>query len=197
MTSETSSQPSTYSLPHFDSLSELKMYLVINKRSNKVLYAQANKEVVDFIFDILSLSVLDSIKIVSDSEAGLYGNILKSITNLDVKCKLPVSIYKSYHMFILLEGGNGSASTNPSIYSGYVKKDLGYYYLINDDLTIKRYDRLFLYDLNFDLNPEGKEERVVIMTKVKATNFIKACMRGSTTVFTDVFLDNEAVDSED
>lgn len=151
MSSETSSQPSTYNLPHFDLLSDLKMYLLINKRSNKVLYAQAKKEVIDFIFDILSLSFLDSIKIVGDSEDVLYGNIRKSITNLDVNYKLPVSINNSYHMFILLEGGNDfedsnstkHSGSNPSIYSGYVKNDLGYYYLISDDLTIKRYDRFF------------------------------------------------------
>lgn len=64
--------------------SKLSLKLLIDREADKVLFAEAGKEVVDFLFSLLSLSLGSVVKHLSkDRMEGSVGNIYKSIEELD------------------------------------------------------------------------------------------------------------------
>ncbi|KAG6533988.1 hypothetical protein ZIOFF_007869 [Zingiber officinale] len=64
--------------------SELSLKLLIDTTAQKVLFAEAGKEVVDFLFGLLSLPVGSVVKLLSkDRMEGSIGNLYKSIQELD------------------------------------------------------------------------------------------------------------------
>ncbi|XP_047331667.1 uncharacterized protein LOC124935266 [Impatiens glandulifera] len=66
--------------------SMLSMKLLIDRESKKVLFAEAGKDVIDFLFNLLSLPLATVINILSDSKSctvGSLNNLYKSVENLD------------------------------------------------------------------------------------------------------------------
>jgi len=62
----------------------LKLKLLIDTRENKVLFAEAGKDVVDFLFSLLALPIGTTIKILTEeSMVGCISNLYKSIESLD------------------------------------------------------------------------------------------------------------------
>ncbi|CAI9273522.1 unnamed protein product [Lactuca saligna] len=65
------------------SSSKVSLKLLINSKTKQVLFAEANKEFVDFLFYILSLPVGTVIRLLSkNSMVGSLGNLYDSIENL-------------------------------------------------------------------------------------------------------------------
>ncbi|CAL4958293.1 unnamed protein product [Urochloa decumbens] len=66
------------------SASTLSMKLLVDTKAGRVLYAEAGKDVVDFLFSLLTLPVGTVVKILSkDSMVGSVGNLYGSVENLD------------------------------------------------------------------------------------------------------------------
>ncbi|TVU21877.1 hypothetical protein EJB05_31548 [Eragrostis curvula] len=63
----------------------LSMKLLVDTKAGRVLYAEARKDVVDFLFSLLTLPVGTIVKILSkDSMVGSIGNLYGSVEELDV-----------------------------------------------------------------------------------------------------------------
>ncbi|KAG2586927.1 uncharacterized protein LOC120674482 [Panicum virgatum] len=66
------------------SASTLSMKLLVDTKARRVLYAEAGKDVVDFLFSLLTLPVGTVVKILSkDSMVGSVGNLYGSVEKLD------------------------------------------------------------------------------------------------------------------
>lgn len=62
----------------------LSMKLLINKKAQRVLFAEASKDVVDFLFSLLALPVATAVKLVGkDAMVGCVGNLYASVDKLD------------------------------------------------------------------------------------------------------------------
>ncbi|CAO2193697.1 unnamed protein product [Urochloa humidicola] len=62
----------------------LSMKLLIDTKSKRVLFAEASKEVVDFLFSLLALPVATAVKLVGkDAMVGCVGNLYASVDRLD------------------------------------------------------------------------------------------------------------------
>ncbi|PIA38926.1 hypothetical protein AQUCO_02700247v1 [Aquilegia coerulea] len=63
---------------------KLSLKLVIDKKSNRVLFAEAGKDVVDFLFSLLSLPIGSAVKLLTKAKMmGSFGNLYESVENLD------------------------------------------------------------------------------------------------------------------
>ncbi|KAG6538300.1 hypothetical protein ZIOFF_003415 [Zingiber officinale] len=63
---------------------KLSLKLLIDTAAQKVLFAEAGKEVVDFLFNLLSFPLGSIVKLLSkDRMEGSIGNLYKSIQELD------------------------------------------------------------------------------------------------------------------
>ena len=66
------------------SASPLTMKLLVDTKVGRVLYAEAGKDVVDFLFSLLTLPVGTVVKILSqDAMVGSIGNLYRSVETLD------------------------------------------------------------------------------------------------------------------
>jgi len=66
------------------------MKLLIDTKKNRVLFAEANKDVVDFLFSLLALPVATIVKMLGkESMCGSVGNLYGSVENLDYSYVLP------------------------------------------------------------------------------------------------------------
>ncbi|CAO2199034.1 unnamed protein product [Urochloa humidicola] len=65
-------------------LAALSTKLLIDTKSKRVLFAEASKEVVDFLFSLLALPVATAVKLVGkDAMVGCVGNLYASVDKLD------------------------------------------------------------------------------------------------------------------
>ncbi|OEL12726.1 hypothetical protein BAE44_0026254 [Dichanthelium oligosanthes] len=70
--------------------STLKMKLLIDTKAKHVLFAEADKDVVDFLFSLLALPVATIVKMLGKSSlSGSFGNIYGSVEKLDHTYVLP------------------------------------------------------------------------------------------------------------
>ncbi|CAO2199032.1 unnamed protein product [Urochloa humidicola] len=62
----------------------LSMKLLIDKKANRVLFAEAGKDVVDFLFSFLAIPFATAVKLVGkDAMVGCVGNLYGSVDKLD------------------------------------------------------------------------------------------------------------------
>ncbi|OEL12733.1 hypothetical protein BAE44_0026248, partial [Dichanthelium oligosanthes] len=62
----------------------MKMKLLIDTKGSRVLYAEASKDVVDFLFSLLALPVGTAVELLGkESMAGCVGNVYASVESLD------------------------------------------------------------------------------------------------------------------
>ncbi|CAL4951608.1 unnamed protein product [Urochloa decumbens] len=62
----------------------LSMKLLIDRKAKRVLFAEASKEIVDFLFSLLALPVATAVKLVGkDAMVGCVGNLYASVDKLD------------------------------------------------------------------------------------------------------------------
>lgn len=65
-------------------IASLSMKLLIDRKAQRVLFAEASKEVVDFLFSLLALPVATAVKLVGkDAMVGCVGNLYASVDKLD------------------------------------------------------------------------------------------------------------------
>ncbi|CAN6219502.1 unnamed protein product [Urochloa humidicola] len=70
--------------------STLRMKLLIDTKANRVLFAEADKDVVDFLFSLLALPVATIVKMLGKgSMPESFGNLYGSVENLDYTYVLP------------------------------------------------------------------------------------------------------------
>ncbi|PIA38927.1 hypothetical protein AQUCO_02700248v1 [Aquilegia coerulea] len=63
--------------------SKLRLKLVIDKKNNRVVYAEAGKDVVDFLFSLLCLPIGSAVRLLTKSKmVGCFGNLYVSVGNL-------------------------------------------------------------------------------------------------------------------
>ncbi|KAJ7975867.1 DUF674 family protein [Quillaja saponaria] len=63
---------------------KVSLKLLIDKNANKVIFAEAGKDFVDFLFNLLSLPISTIIRLLTtESMVGCIGNLYKSIENLN------------------------------------------------------------------------------------------------------------------
>ncbi|XP_074586824.1 uncharacterized protein LOC141842688 [Curcuma longa] len=103
---------------------ELSLKLLIDTTAQKVLFAEAGKEVVDFLFSLLSLPLGSVVKLLSkDRMEGSIHNLYKSIQELDDsylqtsegKSTL-LNPIRSISPFLLLPGPSSSSSSSKNVY---------------------------------------------------------------------------------
>lgn len=64
--------------------SKVTMKLLIDTKSNRVMFAEAGKECIDFLFHILALPIGSVIRLLTTKEmVGCLGNLYESLENLD------------------------------------------------------------------------------------------------------------------
>ncbi|XP_047057645.1 uncharacterized protein LOC124664088 [Lolium rigidum] len=62
----------------------LSMKLLIDTKAQRVLFAEVNKDVVDFLFSLLALPVATAVRLLgSDSMVGSVGNLYSSVVKID------------------------------------------------------------------------------------------------------------------
>ncbi|XP_074300613.1 uncharacterized protein LOC141631906 [Silene latifolia] len=68
---------------------KLSLKLIVDKKANKVVFAEAEKEFVDFIFSLMSLPLSCVSKVLLLNEKGMVGSLgalYKSFESLDTQC---------------------------------------------------------------------------------------------------------------
>jgi hypothetical protein len=72
------------------SSSSLKMKLLVDTKTNRVLFAEVNKDVVDFLFSLLALPVATIVEMLGrEFMTGSFGNLYGSVKDLDYTYILP------------------------------------------------------------------------------------------------------------
>ncbi|CAN1130876.1 hypothetical protein LINPERHAP2_LOCUS6089 [Linum perenne] len=76
---------------------KVALKLLIEKKSNKVVFAEAGKDFVDFLFSFLSFPVGTLIRLLSkDQMLGCMGNLYQSVEDLDMTFMQPSTSKDSY-----------------------------------------------------------------------------------------------------
>ncbi|KAL5711074.1 hypothetical protein ACHQM5_021569 [Ranunculus cassubicifolius] len=76
--------------------SKLSIKLLVDKKANRVLFAEAGKDFVDFLFSLLSLPVGSVIRLLTKSKmVGCIGNLYESVKTLDETYILQPKINKN------------------------------------------------------------------------------------------------------
>ncbi|WJX15423.1 hypothetical protein P8452_05572 [Trifolium repens] len=72
------------------STTKVSLKLLIDTKNEKVLFAEASKSAIDFLFNLLSLPIGTVVKLLSSNGmVGSLGNLYQSVENLDQKYMLP------------------------------------------------------------------------------------------------------------
>ncbi|CAN1767707.1 hypothetical protein LINPERHAP1_LOCUS10369 [Linum perenne] len=194
---------------------KVTLKLLIDKKSNKVLFAEAGKEFVDFLFSILSLPLGTVIRLLSmDKMVGCLGNLYQSIeelgdtfiqqsTSKDIVLNPKVQYFADNPQAICpgcnnrmnigvtfvpkpAVGGNGGG--NQKNEGGFVKGVVTY--MVMDNLEVKPMSTISSITLlnKFNIQQVGAlEEKVVELGMDEGLNLLKASLECKS-VLTSVFL---------
>ncbi|CAN1269335.1 hypothetical protein LINPERPRIM_LOCUS13546 [Linum perenne] len=155
---------------------KVTLKLLIDKKSNKVLFAEAGKEFVDFLFSILSLPLGTVIRLLSmDKMVGCLGNLYQSIeelgdtfiqqsTSKDIVLNPKVQSYTADTNLLLTgcDNSNGNGGGNQKNEGGFVKGVVTY--MVMDNLEVKPMSTISSITLlnKFNIQQVGAlEEKVV------------------------------------
>ncbi|CAN1269369.1 hypothetical protein LINPERPRIM_LOCUS13555 [Linum perenne] len=159
---------------------KVTLKLLIDKKSNKVLFAEAGKEFVDFLFSILSLPLGTVIRLLSkDQMVGCLGNLYQSIEELG-----DTFIQQSTSKDIVLN----PKVQNQNSEGGFVKGVVTY--MVMDNLEVKPMSTISSITLlnKFNIQQVGAlEEKVVELGMDEGLNLLKASLECKN-VLTSVFL---------
>nr|XP_025621639.1 uncharacterized protein LOC112713106 [Arachis hypogaea] len=175
------------------------MKLLIDTKCKRVLFAEASKEVVDFLFNLLQLPLGAVVKLLTEkSMVGGIGNLYKSVEGLGDSFLQP-----NLSRDVLLNPGFPSSSTAisglllPSSAaatgrvhgsSGFVKEVVTY--MVMDDLVIQPMSTISSITLlnKFNVKEVGAlQEKVVELGMNEGLRLLKASLQ-SKMVLTSVFL---------
>ncbi|CAN1269178.1 hypothetical protein LINPERPRIM_LOCUS13488 [Linum perenne] len=116
---------------------KVTLKLFIDKKTNKVVFAESGKEFVDFLFSFLSLPLGTLIRLLSkDQMLGCMGNLYQSVEDLDVTFMQPSTSKNSYlkptlQQLCTTKSTDAVKNINEG---GFVKG--GVNYLVMDDLEV-------------------------------------------------------------
>ncbi|KAM3698136.1 hypothetical protein ACB098_06G165900 [Castanea mollissima] len=183
--------------------SKVSLKLSIDKRSNQVLFAEAGKEFIDFLFNILFQSVGTLIPLLKQEIlVGSLGNVQDSIINLS-----PAYLDRNEKnsRLELLQFSNILSSNDRKFYlkcpscQSYMRSDLKYCplngvkdspYLVMNDLEVKPLSTISVITLlnKFHLKEDGDlEEKVVDFGMDEGLKLLRISLQ-SKNALTDVFL---------
>ncbi|CAI0467696.1 unnamed protein product [Linum tenue] len=159
---------------------KVTLKLLINKKTNKVLFAEAGKDFVDFLFTLLSFPLGTVIKLLSKNRmVGCLGNLYQSIEELGDAFFQP-KIGKATVL-------NPKIPFRPSE-GGFVKGVITY--MVMDNLEVKPMSTISSITMlnKFNVQEVGAlEEKVIELGMDEGLNLLKASLQ-SQTVLTNVFL---------
>ncbi|KAL7084925.1 hypothetical protein ACP275_14G252200 [Erythranthe tilingii] len=172
----------------------VSLKLLIDEQGERVLFAEAGKEFVDFLFHILSLPMSTVINLVGkQGMVGSVSNIYESVQNLNQAYiqpdKTKDSLLKPAVNFSappLLKAFNHASSSSSS--GGFVKGVVTY--MVMDDLVVNPMSAITSITLlnKFNIKEVGSlQEKVVHMGMPEAVKLLKAAME-TDEVLTTVFL---------
>ncbi|MQM21023.1 hypothetical protein Taro_054055, partial [Colocasia esculenta] len=165
---------------------ELKLKLLVHRGKRKVLFAEADKDVVDFLFSILTLPVGDVVRLLTKrSMVGCLGKLYGSVESLDdayieanqSKSQLLNPSVASPAAFSEKAASSGGAGGERGFVKGVVT------YMVMDDLAVAPMSTVSSITL---LNKRGVKDLGSLEERT-ARELLKASLQ-STTVLTDVFL---------
>ncbi|CAL2243286.1 unnamed protein product [Prunus armeniaca] len=115
----------------------VSLKLLIDTKSNKVLFAEASKEVVDFLFTLLSLHVATVTRLLLSNgvptmtrirlNCSTSANCKRHISDSPVTtCPTCISLKISTQVFYVAPPPEPTGVTSGNIKSGYVKSDIMY-----------------------------------------------------------------------
>ncbi|KAM0926152.1 hypothetical protein ACQ4PT_003759 [Festuca glaucescens] len=185
--------------------SALSMKLLIDTKARRVLFAEASKDVVDFLFSLLALPVGTAVKLLGkDSMVGCVGNLYSSVEKLDGTYVQPgaakgavlhpavVSPAASANstLFLLPDSSSGEATEAVGSVGrkGFVQGIVTY--TVMDDLTVTPMSSISGITL---LNAFAVEDLSALQEKTvqldcnEGLGILKASLQ-SKTVLSDVFL---------
>ncbi|CAN1131034.1 hypothetical protein LINPERHAP2_LOCUS6164 [Linum perenne] len=151
---------------------KVTLKLLIDKKSNRVLFAEAGKEFVDFLFSILSLPLGTVIRLLSkDKMVGCLGNLYQSIEELG-----DTFIQQSTSKDIVLNPKVQSYTADTNLLLTELQQ-LGKFtfvtYMVMDDLEVKPMSTISSLTLlsKFNIQQVGAlEERVIELGMDEVTN---------------------------
>ncbi|KAM3232527.1 hypothetical protein P3L10_017886 [Capsicum annuum] len=165
---------------------KLSMKLLIDTNAGKLLFAEAEKDCVDFLFQILSLPTGTVIRLLK--EKGMCGslpNLYETVSNdLNAKCISCQCLISRKLMYVAPPVASGSAVPATK---GFVKDVVTY--MVTDDLVVKPMSTISCIALlnKFNVKDVGVlEELVVSFGMEEALELLKASLE-SKSVLTSVF----------
>ncbi|XP_051220366.1 uncharacterized protein [Lolium perenne] len=179
--------------------STLSMKLLIDTKARRVLFAEASKDVVDFLFSLLALPVGTAVKLLGkDSMVGCVGNLYSSVEKLDGTYVQPgaakgaVTPAASANSTFFLSPDSSSGEATEAVGSvgrkGFVQGIVTY--TVMDDLTVTPMSSISGITL---LNAFAVEDLSALQEKTvqldcnEGLEILKASLQ-SKTVLSDVFL---------
>ncbi|KAH0660757.1 hypothetical protein KY289_029505 [Solanum tuberosum] len=187
--------------------SKVTMKLLIDSKSKKVMFAEAGKECIDFLFHILALPIGSVIRLLTTKGmVGCLGNLYDSLQNLD-----NIYIQPNQKKDTLLKPKSAVCDTSvplllindspvqkqfyrcPNHYAsdkGLVKGVVTY--MVLDDLVVKPMSTISSITLlnQFSIKDVGVlKEKVVTLGMDEALKLLKTSLQ-SKSVLTSVFMDN-------
>ncbi|CAN1131033.1 hypothetical protein LINPERHAP2_LOCUS6164 [Linum perenne] len=153
---------------------KVTLKLLIDKKSNRVLFAEAGKEFVDFLFSILSLPLGTVIRLLSkDKMVGCLGNLYQSIEELGdtfIQQSTSKDICAN-RMTAVVPYVAPPAGKKSDPKGGFVKGVVTY--MVMDDLEVKPMSTISSLTLlsKFNIQQVGAlEERVIELGMDEVTN---------------------------
>ncbi|KAE8670701.1 Detected protein of unknown function [Hibiscus syriacus] len=173
----------------------VSLKLLIDSKGQRVLYAEAGKDFVDFLFNILLMPVGTVTRLLTkQGMIGCLGNLYQSVENLGDAYIQPTKnrdtlLKPTYSSNLATNVSTASSAANEG---GYVKGVVTY--TILDDLTVTPMSTISSITMLNKFNVkqvDALEEKVVNVGMNEGVELLKASMQ-SKTVLSDVFLSPKA-----
>ncbi|KMZ73208.1 hypothetical protein ZOSMA_150G00070 [Zostera marina] len=178
---------------------KISLKLLINKSTNKVLFAEANKDFVDFLFSLLALPLGAVVKILTHKHVvGSLGHLYRSLKNLSISHLQSktnrdnlLNPYLPTALCQLLNQPEELRSLDydyEHVKKGYVKE--GFAYMVMDDLSVSPISTISSITVlsKFQVKDVGVlVEKTVRVGMDECIKILRFSMQ-STTILSDVFL---------
>ncbi|XP_044960189.1 uncharacterized protein LOC123411321 [Hordeum vulgare subsp. vulgare] len=171
-------------------ISQRTMKLLVDTRTGRVVYAEARKEVVDFLFSLLAIPISTVVGLLAADPIGSVGNLSRSLDDLDAAyivdehardALLPPTAGGGGLLLLLTAGGS---SFSRGVVQGVVT------YTITDDLKVtpmSSISGITMLNNHRIRDTRHLQERTVQFGRTEGLEILRASLQ-SQTVLTDVFL---------
>ncbi|KAK8967121.1 hypothetical protein KSP40_PGU020232 [Platanthera guangdongensis] len=170
----------------------MTLKLLIDVGSNKVLFAEAEKDFIDFMFSLLLLPLGSIIKFVPPrTTLGSFGKLYQSVENINDTYLVP-NLNKSTLLQLTVSALVGASPLHLEVTSveGFVKEVVTY--MITDDLEVTPMSAISAITLinRFSMKNDVRlEKKAVVVAMKEGLALLEASLKYVTTL-TDVFLNS-------